>query len=225
MSESDIGSFENMREKIKTGFTISELLIALGVVAVLTAVLMPVIHGLIPDQNTLMAKRAFYTTETIIGNMINDSGCYPPSMSYDGFDDGNGYSKCNDWDSTKTESSSDKFAAMFLDRFDKKGDATKNDDKYTFDTKDGMRWELQSINFGSGGSGAVLVVDVDGEDNGPNCGQAATSGECALINGQARTKGFDRYTMTIRKNGSITISDSWAVNAVKVDKKLVGTDD
>ncbi|MDY6382629.1 MAG: prepilin-type N-terminal cleavage/methylation domain-containing protein, partial [Cyanobacteriota bacterium] len=43
-------------------FTLSELLIALGVIAILTAISMPIIHNLLPDQNVVMAKRAFYTT-------------------------------------------------------------------------------------------------------------------------------------------------------------------
>ncbi|MDY6309835.1 MAG: prepilin-type N-terminal cleavage/methylation domain-containing protein, partial [Cyanobacteriota bacterium] len=47
---------------IKKAFTLSELLIALGVIAILTAISMPIIHNLLPDQNVVMAKRAFYTT-------------------------------------------------------------------------------------------------------------------------------------------------------------------
>ncbi|HCB11579.1 MAG TPA: hypothetical protein DEO94_05525, partial [Cyanobacteria bacterium UBA11991] len=34
---------------IKKAFTLSELLIALGVIAILTAISMPIIHNLLPD--------------------------------------------------------------------------------------------------------------------------------------------------------------------------------
>ncbi|MDY6358992.1 MAG: prepilin-type N-terminal cleavage/methylation domain-containing protein [Cyanobacteriota bacterium] len=40
----------------KSAFTLSELLIALGVIAILTAISMPIIHNLLPDQNVVMAK-------------------------------------------------------------------------------------------------------------------------------------------------------------------------
>ena len=212
-----------MRVKVKNGFTISELLIALGVVAVLTAVLMPIIHSLIPDQNTLMAKRAFYTTETIISNMINDSGCYPVTSYYAGFDDGSGYKKCTDWDDTKHTNANSKFAAMFINRISLRENALQNGKNYVFSTKEGMRWDL-TLGFSDGGN-TVLVVDVDGTDKGPNCGQVETSTICPKINNQDRTKGFDKYTMKIQPNGRITIDDVWAANAVKTDKKLVGTDD
>ncbi|MDY6359532.1 MAG: prepilin-type N-terminal cleavage/methylation domain-containing protein, partial [Cyanobacteriota bacterium] len=62
---------------IKKAFTLSELLIALGVIAILTAISMPIIHNLLPDQNVVMAKRAFYTTETIISDLLNYQYCYP----------------------------------------------------------------------------------------------------------------------------------------------------
>ena len=85
------------------GFTITELLIALGVIAVLTTIMLPIVHSLIPDQNTLMAKRAFYTTETIINSIINDNTCYPPLRSKIGFTDGAGYKRCTLWNQDKSE--------------------------------------------------------------------------------------------------------------------------
>ena len=66
-----------MKNKIKKGFTLAELLIALGVVGILVAILMPVIFSIIPDQNEIMAKKAYYTVQSVVSEMINDGSCYP----------------------------------------------------------------------------------------------------------------------------------------------------
>lgn len=72
--------FGFMKKIKRKAFTLSELLIALGVIGVLTAIVMPIVFSLAPDQNTLMAKRAFYTTETVISNLMNDNLCYPKKI-------------------------------------------------------------------------------------------------------------------------------------------------
>ncbi|MDY6309889.1 MAG: prepilin-type N-terminal cleavage/methylation domain-containing protein, partial [Cyanobacteriota bacterium] len=60
MKQIDCMKWLNGECKSKIGaFTLSELLIALGVIAILTAISMPIIHNLLPDQNVVMAKRAF----------------------------------------------------------------------------------------------------------------------------------------------------------------------
>lgn len=197
-------------------FTISELLIALGVIAILTAILMPIVHSLVPDQNTLMAKRAFYTTETIIASMLNDDGCYPPIRIKVGLTDGTGYRKCSLWLNGKPDNANNKFVNIFTDKLDIKG-SVNNGSTVTFETKDGMKWFFKSIGYSSNGN-AVLTIDVNGESQGPNCGQNTNSGTC----NPARDKGFDRFTMTIEPTGKIELQDCWAILAVRTDKKLVG---
>lgn len=198
-------------------FTISELLIALGVIAILTTVLMPIVHSLIPDQNTLMAKRAFYTVETVINALINDDGCYPTIRTEEGFTDGNAYKKCTGWTTGKANDANQKFLSMFIDKLDVKGDITNSEERTTFETKDGMQWNFQSIGFGSRAY-TVLTIDVNGSVKGPNCGQNSESGACAE---EGRTNGFDRFTMHIHPSGKIDMMDCWAVKAVRTDKKLI----
>ena len=199
-------------------FTISELLIALGVIAILTAVLMPIVHSLIPDQNTLMAKRAFYTVETVINALINDDGCYPVIRTEEGFTDGAAYKKCSGWSTGNANNANQKFSSMFIDKLDVKGNVTSGGGKTTFETKDGMQWDFQSIGFGSR-TYTVLTIDVNGTVKGPNCGQNSESGACAEAD---RTSGFDKFTMHIHPSGKIDIMDCWAVKSVRTDKKLIG---
>lgn len=86
-------------KKFSKAFTLTELLIALGVVAVLCAILMPVVNSLRPNQNIIMAKRAYYTVQSIVSELINDDSCYPDkTLSVSdprvGFDDYFGMEAC-----------------------------------------------------------------------------------------------------------------------------------
>lgn len=220
--------FKSIYKNVKhSAFTISELLIALGVIAILTAILMPIVHSMVPSQNTLMVKRAFSTVETVVAGMINDNGCYPPILARQGFDDGLGYRKCPQWGAGQNDANT-KFITMFTDKLDLRGGITNGaGGSVSFVTKDGMSWNFQSIGF-SGNGNAVLTIDVDGPNKGPNCGNVQLSGECECISGvdangncsSPRNKGFDKFTMNITPSGKIEILDCWAIRAVRIDKKL-----
>ena len=229
-------------KKFNNAFTLSELLIALGVIGILCAILLPVIFNLMPNQNTMMAKRAYYIVQSVIADIINDEACYPDKSSAAtadrrlGFDDGYGYSNCTLWggsDHTGTiETEGDaslKFATLFVDKLDKNSSSIASGGG-TFSTKDGMNWKLSDSGFNSKATStatATLVVDVNGTD-APNCGQAATSnvalGDSATLEDStkcaARTSGFDRFTMNIYEDGRITVSDSWAQSAIKINKDV-----
>ena len=60
---------------MKKGFTLTEIMIALAVIAILTVILMPMIFKLRPNQEVLMTKRAYYQTLTIVSEMINNEKC------------------------------------------------------------------------------------------------------------------------------------------------------
>ena len=60
-----------MMKRFNKAFTLTELLVALGVIAVLCAVLMPIIFNSMPNQNIMMAKRAFYATQTVVMDLPN----------------------------------------------------------------------------------------------------------------------------------------------------------
>lgn len=221
-------------KRFNNAFTLTELMIALGVIAILCAILLPVIFNMMPNQNTLMAKRAYYATQTVISELINDESCYPDKTSAVnnpriGFDDGFGGANCAKWDTSKGNNATTKFITLFRDKLGVEGTGT------TFTTSDGMTWVFTDANFayvknGDGGS-IKLSVDVNGTDTGkgkPNCsnGHAYTAefgngvdADCAA---NKRSSGFDRFRMTIKGNGQITIDagDTWAREAVRIDKSL-----
>lgn len=221
-----LGFIKRVKRK---AFTLTELLIALGVIGVLTAIIMPIVFNLAPDQNALMAKRAFFTTETVISDLLNDNYCYPKILSRSGLDDGLGYAKCKKWGGEENqgalsnEDAASKLVTLFADRLDVRGSITNQNGKKTFQTKDGMVWTFSHFNFVANepDSYVLLTVDVNGEKD-PNCGQSSTSGQCLDKN---KKQGFDRFTMRIFARGRIQLLDCWAILAAKTDKKLVGKED
>lgn len=227
-------------KRFNKAFTLTELLVALGVIGILCAILLPVIFNLLPNQNTIMAKRAYYTVQTVVADLLNDESCYPDKTSANvgdrrvGFDDGYGYVSCNLWGGTKntatvtTEGNANtKFVNLFANKIDLVGEDVTGSGSGTvkFSTKDGMDWAMTSGGFGTkdnSNAKAIIVVDVNGTKGEPNCGQntyaAALGTTGAKCNG--RTSGWDRFAMEVYADGRTNILDDWAVQAVKVDKNI-----
>lgn len=218
--------------KIKA-FTLTELLIALAVIGILIAILLPVIFNLIPNQNTLMAKRAYYAIRTITSNLLNDDACYPPkehaqsAEERNGFDDGYGYADCMMWGGKynesyiNTENANSKFLTLFVNKLDLKNNNTNNsvilgsgDTTYTFTTKDGIVWTAQNMKLGHSNTNPSieLVMDLNGSD-GPNC-KSTSDTNCS------NKKDFDKFTVKIHANGNIDILEEWAANAVGIEADI-----
>ncbi len=222
-------------------FTLSELLVALGVIGILCAILLPVIVNLLPNQNTMMAKRAYYMVQSVVSDLINDESCYPDKSNSAsgkryGFDDGFAYSNCVNWDAAadiSTEANAGKkFVTLYTDKVDVSSTNIGTDGKGSFTTKDGMSWSFDGTGFASKASKtsvAKLIVDVNGKE-APNCGQSTASnvdlGDGATLEGNdkcnAREKGFDRFVINIYEDGRLKVdaSDTWALNAIKVNKDI-----
>lgn len=65
----------------KKGFTMSEVMVVLAVIGVLAAVLTPTIVKLKPDQNKALFKKAYYITERVVNELVNDEILYTDSDS------------------------------------------------------------------------------------------------------------------------------------------------
>ena len=186
-----------------------------------------------------MAKRAYYATQTVVADLINDEACYPDKTSATadsgskrvGFDDGYGYPNCTLWggsENTGTIETEGANSTKFMTLFEDKLGVLPNDykPKDTFSTSaDGMEWVFSSVSFdkaANDGGTAKLTVDVNGSDK-PNCGSGVNyatefgsgGSDCAT-----RTTGFDRFQMKIYGNGKMEIVDTWAQDAVRINKDI-----
>lgn len=236
-------------KRLNKAFTLTELLVALGVIGVLCAILLPIIFNIMPSQNTIMAKRAYYIVQSVVSDLINDEACYPDltnasiSEQRKGFDDGYGYPNCDKWGGTENTYTTNhdnaepnanlKFATLFTDKLDLSGSVSPSATGTTFTTKDGIQWAIHNMGYGTKNdedASAIITVDVNGK-NSPNCDQAAGNGGASYssyISGyescNGRVKGFDRFSMYVYADGRITIYDPdvWAINAVQVDRNITG---
>ncbi len=227
-------------KRFNNAFTLTELLVALGVVGILCAILLPVIFNLLPNQNTIMAKRAYYTVQTVVSDLLNDESCYPDKTSANdgdrrvGFDDGYGYVNCRLWGGSQNTgtinspggNANSKFVTLFTDKIDLDGDTSgSGSGTVKFKTKDGMDWAMTNGGFSvadNPNAKSLIVVDVNGTKGEPNCGQNSYASAVGALGSKCngRTSGWDRFTIEVYADGKIDILDSWAKDAVKVDKNL-----
>lgn len=220
-------------------FTLTELLIALAVIGVLIAILLPVIFNIMPDQNALMAKRAYYSIQTVTSSLINDEACYPnktqalAAEAREGFDDGYGYADCTMWggkyneDSIDEEDANSKFLTLFINKLDLKNNNDDNsvildgDTTYEFKTKDNMIWTAQNMNLENSNDNPSIefMIDVNGPDK-PNC-KSPTDTDGTNCD---KKKDFDRFTVKISADGRLDITEEWAQKAVGIDHDITGAD-
>jgi len=82
----------------KQGFTLSEMMVAMAVLGILLAIVIPTIVNTRPDEHKMLTKKAYYVTEQVVNSLINDELLYPDSTMncpqvtggdtcYYGFDD------------------------------------------------------------------------------------------------------------------------------------------
>ncbi len=207
------------------GFTLSELMIALTVLGILCATVLPAIVKTMPNQNKIMMKRAYYMTTTIVEDMINDSQLYPYTN-----DSGN---ILNGFDNTgsvsydgKTYSGKTKFIDLFANHMNIDGtisntcSGTGSTYCRKYKTPDGMSWQLSTA--GASELTHTVLIDVNG-DKKPNCLQGDTSADDAC---KKRTSDFDRFSMEISNDGTVKIPDkqTWAREAIQVSSSLTGKD-
>ena len=221
------------------GFTLTELMIAITVLGILTAAVLPAILGNNPNQNKVMMKKAYYTTAEVISEMINDESLFSRIGEY-GIDYATeisgspyvGVLNNNDavyFDGINTSNYDYKRIVIFSRMINPKVDydtqnasgqygyancdaiSVNGSRWYTTTTKDGMTWC-----FAQQDQIMKILVDVNGKTK-PNCYQGITWGNCA-----GRTENFDQFRMDVYPDGAIVLNpaDTWAIDAISVSSSL-----
>lgn len=77
-------------------FSLSEVMLSLAILGILATILIPIVFSVLPDKQKLKFKRAYYTLEQAVDNLINDESLYPETgPTYKGFAAKSGQDFCN----------------------------------------------------------------------------------------------------------------------------------
>lgn len=217
---------------IKKGFTLSEVMVTLGILGVLAAFLVPAIMQTTPDNNRVMFKKAYSILEQSVSQMINDDKNYPSDQvnsSYPNIQRGFNYT------SKDASITTNKFCYFLSDRLNTVGTIscplTAATGTGTFTATDGVSWGIyipisdsttdSLANSASANTTAVqfplnltlyttkMIIDVNGS-KGPNC-TADTSGTAApyslaacAVTADCSSKP-DRFIIGVRYDGKLQI--------------------
>lgn len=220
-------------KKLK-GFTLTELMVAMGVIGILVAVVTPAIMKTRPNKNKMMIKKSFYTAEQIVSTLINDERLYPDMKDIcdrgvvEGEDPTKVYCAFGfDYDNSvryegETYAGNTKFADLFASRLNVK---TEDETNHIYYTTDGIKWDLSQTvgawtkgqdtpgKFGNQTNAAgvgKITVDVNG-DEAPNCRES---------NENCSADDFDQYVIEILATGKMRIDST---DAKAVDYATINT--
>lgn len=220
-------------KKLK-GFTLTELMVAMGVIGILVAVVTPAIMKTRPNKNKMMIKKSFYTAEQIVSTLINDERLYPDMKeicdrgAVEGEDPTKVYCAFGfDYDNSvryegETYAGNTKFADLFASRLNVK---TEDETNHIYYTTDGIKWDLSGTvgawtkgqdtpgKFGNQTNAAgvgKITVDVNG-DEAPNCRES---------NENCSADDFDQYVIEILATGKMRIDST---DAKAVDYATINT--
>lgn len=220
-------------KKLK-GFTLTELMVAMGVIGILVAVVTPAIMKTRPNKNKMMIKKSFYTAEQIVSTLINDERLYPDMKeicdrgAVEGEDPTKVYCAFGfDYDNSvryegETYAGNTKFADLFASRLNVK---TEDETNHIYYTTDGIKWDLSQTvgawtkgqdtpgKFGNQTNAAgvgKITVDVNG-DEAPNCRES---------NENCSADDFDQYVIEILATGKMRIDST---DAKAVDYATINT--
>lgn len=222
-------------KKLK-GFTLTELMVAMGVIGILVAVVTPAIMKTRPNKNKMMIKKSFYTAEQIVSTLINDERLYPDMKEIcdrgvvEGEDPTKVYCAFGfDYDNSvryegETYAGNTKFADLFASRLNVK---TEDETNHIYYTTDGIKWDLSQTvgawtkgqdtpgKFGDQTNAAgvgKITVDVNG-DEAPNCRES---------NENCSADDFDQYVIEILATGKMRIdpADAKAVDYATINTSI-----
>lgn len=235
----------------KKAFSLIELLTALLVLGVLAAAILPAITRVMPNQNKLLIKMAYYSTTNMVKDLIDNGYFYSrfneenADSSYLGFDDLKEITYKGEKYSGNT-----KFVELFLLGLKYNGSPSTSTSSCTFSsfkpsssatavsptiskcstvkTSDGMSWSIGvpstvgTAGWNTDPSKPVAYILVDvNADKAPNCYQGNSSNAC-----KNRTNNFDQIRMSVAIDGSVKLdaNGAWAKDTVKIGSSINGDD-
>jgi prepilin-type N-terminal cleavage/methylation domain-containing protein len=198
------------------GFTLSEVLVTLGVLSVLAAIIIPAVVKIGPDNNRVMFKKAYSTVEKVVSSLISSDADYPADQTGTTTDTSVVVSRGFNYTTlgTNVPVGNNKFCYLFSDQlntvsFNCTAATVGGVPAYTMTTTDGMVWTFTASTFDLDAdkylTDNVLAVDINGTKI-PNCDYST----CAA------GKSPDQFKFRIRYDGKMSMdpSDTFAVGVL-----------
>lgn len=192
-------------------FTLSEVIVTMGILGILAAMLIPSVVKIKPDAKKIMFKKAYATLERSISEMLGDSATYSSVDTITpGFlnTDTTGIT-----DTIFTNNPANKFCYVFAQKMSTLGvvDGTAcpvGGPSGTFTTTDGIKWTIPiPQGFTNTGNYVNIMIDVNGA-KGPNCGDPSNSSGYTACTGSNTP---DRFYVGVRYDGKIQVVDTNAM--------------
>ena len=164
----------------KLGFTLSELLVTLGVIGVVAALTAPAITDLMPDGNKLAMVKIINNVETITADMLENPGVYQARFDADGNPlciglECDAKPTLSKYTSVSYDliSSDNKYPYVLSDilGLEKIGDSDWQIDE------DKRAWSIKMASYEEDGKSlkrAEIIVDLNGIENAPNSVYSST---------------------------------------------------
>ena len=198
----------------KRGFTLSELIIALGIIAVAAALVGPVVTKIVPDKAKLKAVENYRTISDITNYMLESKNLY--FVQYELNEDGRLVPNCEGLgcegslidpapEDVGIEGPT-KFGRLFCKLYGAE-DIGVGDNEVSMQAR-GASWTITRQELGR----YRIEVDINGDNEGRNC---SYSGDCV--------RNVDTFVYNIDKNGNVTpgdaLTDSYLANPTNMHVK------
>lgn len=216
------------RKSDKKGFTLAEMLIALGVIGVIAALTMPLLHKIIPTKEDTTKKKADYLVQQIVNQLYDDDIMYPKTKEFTvGFQNTEKATIFNPATKKLVDyEGNTKFCELFASRMVvasgsgpivcenqiNESGTTLARGKRSFTAKDGIEWYLPVTDFKKGA--AEIMVDVNGPE-GKNCVEGEKYKDSLGVEHTCSDKDADRFIYFIKTNGTISLEKPTSVQKNK----------
>jgi prepilin-type N-terminal cleavage/methylation domain-containing protein len=143
----------------KVGFTLSEVIISLGIIGILAAITAPMLGSLTPDQDKIKVLKAYKMLTDVTTEVLNDPSLYLKNSGCEGL---NCIEQPTHPEYQNNEyTGNNKFSYILASKLELSSDATLSGTAVTFTTIDGIEWTsspfLESTNL----LGYDITIDVN----------------------------------------------------------------
>jgi len=199
-----------MNKNFKIGFTLAESLITMGIIAIVATICLPIMNSNKPNKEIVMLKKAYYLTERVVSELVNDDDFYPYISR-----EITGLAATGDPLNSDCDGGTTKFCCLFAEKVNVSGTidctaGTSTGTKFHFTTSDGIAFSIPISNFSAS---QTIIVDVNGDGEGVD----------AMYNANTQPSP-DRFEFRVAPSGRITVSETGTqtyLNAKKLTARTV----